>query len=162
MPGNYYRQFLSLRYEFCNISNIFFFLNRSHLKSWPILRSRACSVCRKLLKSPITIWDVFVCNGRVFGRFWATTLTKWERVVTRTSLSSQSIHFDNLQWNSLKRENWQIFDSKKIFWGRLSTSWNVIDHPQFAIWWFVVSPKWFIANQIISNQDGRTYFVSFY
>jgi hypothetical protein len=25
-----------------------------------------------------------------------------------------------------------------------------------------VSPRWSIANQTISNQDGRTYFVSFY
>ena len=70
---------------------------RSPLRNWPTLRNRVCLVCRKSLRYPITTWDVFVCNGRVFGRSWVITLTKWGQVVTRTSLSSQSTHFGSLQ-----------------------------------------------------------------
>ncbi|KAL1483631.1 hypothetical protein MTO96_012519 [Rhipicephalus appendiculatus] len=48
---------------------------RFHWKSWPILRTRACSACRRSLRSRTTTWAASVSSGRASGRYWASTST---------------------------------------------------------------------------------------
>ena len=75
-----YEMSVSLPLCFCLQSSLSRLCAPCLLMNWPMWLIRGCSVCRNLLRSHTTTWDVSGCSGPEYGKSSATISTRYNDV----------------------------------------------------------------------------------